>query len=81
MVIMFKKILQNDIYKKHRELILMAIDLFIVFLSYVLALWTKNNFSLVFDAQVEETFLLFSLFMLFALLFLKCIRVYGNILV
>ena len=58
MVIMFKKILQNDIYKKHRELILMAIDLFIVFLSYVLALWTKNNFSLVFDAQVEETFLL-----------------------
>ena len=55
---MFKKILQNDIYKKHRELILMAIDLFIVFLSYVLALWTKNNFSLVFDAQVEETFLL-----------------------
>ena len=34
-VIMFKKILQNDIYKKHRELILMAIDLFIVCISVV----------------------------------------------
>lgn len=55
MNMMFRKIFENKIYKKHRELILMILDLCIVFISYLIAGWTKNDFSLSLKLSMSTT--------------------------
>lgn len=45
-VCMLNAIFANPIYKKCRELILCAIDLFIVLISFFLAYWSKVDFNL-----------------------------------
>ncbi len=42
---MFHRIFENKIYKKHREKILLFLDLCIVFIAYILAYWSKNDFK------------------------------------
>ncbi|MEG0452995.1 MAG: nucleoside-diphosphate sugar epimerase/dehydratase, partial [Coprobacillus sp.] len=42
---MFHKLFENKIYRKHREIILLCIDMFIVLGSYALAYWSKNDFN------------------------------------
>lgn len=42
---MIGRILQNEMYKKHREKILLALDLLIVVFSYVFSFWIKEDFS------------------------------------
>lgn len=37
---------KNDIYRKHREKLLLVLDLLIVLLSYLIAYWSKNDFQL-----------------------------------
>lgn len=37
---------ENTIYRKHREKLLLLLDLLIVLLSYLIAYWSKNDFQL-----------------------------------
>lgn len=37
---------KNDIYRKHREKLLLVLDLLILLLSYLIAYWSKNDFQL-----------------------------------
>lgn len=43
---MFDKLFSNPIYTKHREILLCVIDLCIVIISFVLALWIKADFKI-----------------------------------
>lgn len=43
---MFHKVFENNIYKKHREKILLVLDLLIVLLAYIIAYWSKNDFKM-----------------------------------
>lgn len=42
---MLTKLFTNAFYRKHRESILLVVDLLIVVFSYLFSYWTKNNFS------------------------------------
>lgn len=52
---MFRKIFENKFYKQHRESMLMILDLFVVFISYFIAGWIKNDFSLLLRLQISST--------------------------
>lgn len=43
---MLEKLFSNSIYKKHREMMLCSLDLFIVVISFFLAYWTKTDFRI-----------------------------------
>lgn len=58
--IMLQKFFRNSIYRKHREKILLIIDLFIIIFSYCIAYWTKNNFSFAIDTQMDSMHLVLS---------------------
>ena len=55
---MLKKMLEKDIYRNHREKLLLLLDLFIVAISYVLAYWIKNDFRIAFQSQMNATTIL-----------------------
>ncbi|MFR7590505.1 MAG: polysaccharide biosynthesis protein [Longibaculum sp.] len=42
---MFRNVFEKELYKKHREKMLLILDLVIVVISYVIAYWSKNNFK------------------------------------
>ena len=42
---MLSRFFKAKVYKEHRELLLLLVDLFIVIMSYLFSYWTKNNFG------------------------------------
>ncbi len=44
---MFRNVFEKELYKKHREKMLLILDLAIVVISYVIAYWSKNNFRFI----------------------------------
>lgn len=43
---MLHSFFENDLYRKHRENLLLILDLVIVLFAYVIAYWSKNDFQL-----------------------------------
>lgn len=58
---MLKIIFENPLYRKHREVILMTIDLILVLISYGVSLWTKNDFRLVMSTGITTPQIILSL--------------------
>lgn len=51
---MFHRVFEKKVYKKHREKMLMILDLLIVVGSYVIAYWSKNDFKFTIDIHMSQ---------------------------
>ena len=51
---MFHRVFEKKVYKKHREKMLMILDLLIVVGSYVIAYWSKNDFKFSIDIHMSQ---------------------------
>lgn len=58
---MLNAFFKNPLYKKHREKLLLFLDLVMVTFSYFISLWTKNNFSFRFKKEITFRFILLSM--------------------
>lgn len=50
---MFHKVFEKNLYKKHREKMLLILDLLIVVGSYIIAYWSKNDFKFAININLD----------------------------